>query len=634
MSVRFAFDIIDRMSGPANKINGTLDRMSKALAKADSATAMTKGEKALGRLKTTLEKANFGVRVAFGDKAADTLDRFTKGELKVADKAEIARKGLSMVSGAATVAAGALVAAGAAAGGFAVAGGKLLLDAQKFKEDTAFALQFALGSSEAAAEAMGEVQRVARVLGTNTEGAMAKFRELNSKGFDSKESEILLQFAADLKAMNNGQEVAIDKIADPIKALKKGESLNVGSFAALQDASMSRAKLNDSLAKSLKVNVAGLNEDQATAKINAALAQIPRGQKALDAMFQLAMDAMNEKALGQKAKEYQDSTITGSIDKIKNRWDDLLKSVNSTEAGKSLVKNLQGIAEFLNPTKESGRQIVAILDRMASGASSFITTIKPLGQGFGEGFSKAVGEVGMFLDILGKGQGSTQAFASGLKTIGVAAAEFIVGAALVVGAVGWLVGTIIEAVVTLPDNFRYIGRWMIEGLGEGIDSAKAWLVGKLEALAALLPESVRKLLQIRSPSRVMMRLGEHTAEGLAEGVERGAPRVEESAREMTSAVTRQGAQASGGGGGQRTAIFQEGAVQIVVPATGASPEEMLRLVKEALAQALREIGFETGAATLWAYLSFSPTAAPRTSTRASSPTGTSPFSTATRSPGS
>lgn len=634
MSVRFAFDLIDRMSGPANKINGTLDRMSKALAKADSATAMTKGEKALGRLKTTLEKANFGVRVAFGDKAADTLDRFTKGELKVADKAEIARKGLSMVSGAATVAAGALVAAGAAAGGFAVAGGKLLLDAQRFKETTGAALAFALGSSKAGQEALGEILRISNVLGASSAEAAANFRELTSAGFGDRESKILLQLADDLKAANGGQAVALASIAEPLQALKRNEQLTADSFKGLEAAGMGKDQVYKTLAKQLGVAVQDPNDSNKIKRdVDKALAsQKLRGQKAVDFWSKVNLAALDEKAFGEKAQGFRKSTVTGSIDLIKNKWEALLNAVNTSAAGQVLVDTLQKIAAAIDPGTESGKLLLGTIDRMANAAAGFIATIKPLGEGFGEGFGKALGDVNEFLGLLGKGEGSTQSFASGLRSIGSAAGELVVGAGLVVGAVGWLVGTIIEAVVTLPDNFRYVGKAMIEGLGEGIDSAKAWLVGKLEALAALLPESVRKLLQIRSPSRVMMQIGEHTAEGLAQGVERGAPRVEESAREMTAGVTRQGAQASGGG--QRPSlVLPAGLIQVVVN-TPADVEDLNRRVKEGLISALREMGFELGVTTLWASPSFSPTAARSTSTRGCNPTGTSPSSTATRCPAS
>jgi hypothetical protein len=599
MAVRFAFDLIDRMSAPANKIAGALDKLSKGLAKADASTATTKSEKALARLRTSLDKANFGVRVAFGDKAADTLAKFTQGELKAADKAEIVRKGLGLVGGAATAAAGALVAAGAAALGFAAAGSKLLLGAMQFRETTQAALRFSLGSAKAGQEAFGEILRISNVLGASSAEAAGNFRELTAAGFGDRESKILLQLADDLKAANGGQAVAIASLAEPLQALKRNEQLTADSFKGLEAAGMGKDQLYKTLAAELKVAIKDPNDtNKIKADVDKAMAsQKLRGQKAVDFWSKVNMRALDVKAFGEKGKEFRDTSVTGSIDKVKNKWESLLAAVNTGDAGKVLVKALQQIAAAIDPSTESGKRLVATLDKMAAAGAKIFEALKPLGEGLGEGFGKALDDVGEFMALMGKGSGSSSAFAGGLKSVGVAMGELIVGAALVVGGLGWLAATIVEAFVTLPDNLRSIGRDMIRGLGEGLDAAKGWLVAKLEGLAALLPESVRKLLQIRSPSRVMMRLGAHTAEGFAQGVERGAPRVEASADALVAPVVRSGAGVTSQGGSRGTVIFQAGAVVISLPpGAPASPEEILRLVEEGIIQALRRAGLELGAA--------------------------------------
>lgn len=634
MAVRFAFDLIDKMSAPANRITGAIDKLSKALAKADATTATTRTEKALARLRGTLDKAGMGVRIAFGDKAADMLQRFTQGELNASDKAEIVRKGLGMISGAAGTAATALGSLGAAALGLGIAGGKLLLDAQRFRDTTLEALKFSLGSSKAGQEAYGEILRISNVLGASSAEAASNFRELTAAGFGDRESKILLQLADDLKAANGGQAVALSSLAEPLQALKRNELLTADSFKGLEAAGMGKDRLYKVLAQQLKVAVKDPNDTNAIKRdVDRALAtQRLRGQKAIDFWAKVNMAALDVEKLGQKGKAFRASTVTGSLDLVKNKWEALLASVNTSSAGQALVSALQRVAGALDPTTESGKQLLATIDRIVDAGARAFEALKPLGEGFGQGFSQALSDVGEALDLFGKGSGSSKDFASALKSIGVAFGEVVVGAGVVIGGVTWLVATIVEAIATLPENFRFVGREMMRGLGEGLDSAKDWLVSKLEGLAALLPESVRKLLQIRSPSRVMMQIGAHTAEGLAAGIEGGERQVERSAESLAVSAVRGGAQPTGQGGGQRpTLVLPPGMIQITVTG-GADLDEIKRQVQEGLLLALREMGFELGVTTLWASLSSSRAPAPSSIRRVSARIGTRPSSTAPRCP--
>lgn len=63
-----------------------------------------------------------------------------------------------------------------------------------------------------------------------------------------------------------------------------------------------------------------------------------------------------------------------------------------------------------------------------------------------------------------------------------------------------------------------IGRQIVDGLAAGIRGAGHLVVDAAKALAGLLPDWVKRVLDIRSPSRVFRRIGGHVIDGWAEGM--------------------------------------------------------------------------------------------------------------------
>jgi hypothetical protein len=532
------------------------------------------------------------------------LDRFTKGELKVADKAEIVRagmgaagKGLGMVAGAAMATTTALLAVAGAAVGAGAAGAKLLLDAQKFRETTSYALRFTLGSSKAAADTLGDINRIANLMGTSAQDAAGKFRELNAAGFSDRESKILLQFAADLKAVNGGQEVAIGAISEPLAALKRNEVLTADSFKALEAAGMSRAAVYKNLADQLGVKILDpLDTNKIQRDVDRALAQRQlRGQKAVDFWGKVTLAGVGEKQLGEKAKEFQDTTIIGALDKVKNRFDALVAGINATPLAGRLLAILNRVADALDVSKGSGQQILATFDALVGGAADLWDALAPLvdafASGFGEGFSEAYQTVSEVIGLLGGGKGTAAGFADALRLIGTAFGYIVVGAAAGLGAIAFIEAKLAGIAAFVVGAAGSIGVAVIEGITGGLDRAKGKLVARLEALAQLLPDAVRKLLKIESPSKVMMQLGAYSAEGFAEGVEGGGPRVAGAAgKGIASPVVRATVVApkpARPGGSIGT---------IEINIIGGAPAETAAAVREELQRLLAEVGLEVGGA--------------------------------------
>ncbi|WP_342550959.1 phage tail tape measure protein [Lysinibacillus sp. FSL M8-0216] len=74
-------------------------------------------------------------------------------------------------------------------------------------------------------------------------------------------------------------------------------------------------------------------------------------------------------------------------------------------------------------------------------------------------------------------------------------------------------------------NLVQIGKDIINGLAKGIGDMKDAVKKKIEDIAKSIPEWAKKILDIRSPSRVMRQIGLWTGEGLVIGLNESSPKV-------------------------------------------------------------------------------------------------------------
>lgn len=96
-----------------------------------------------------------------------------------------------------------------------------------------------------------------------------------------------------------------------------------------------------------------------------------------------------------------------------------------------------------------------------------------------------------------------QAFASGWEWIKTNAS----------GAFNWF--------LTLPGRFMTLGSQIMQGLVSGIKNGMGWVRSAISGVGDMLPEWLRKKLDINSPSRVFASIGGFTMEGLQQGITGG-----------------------------------------------------------------------------------------------------------------
>lgn len=98
---------------------------------------------------------------------------------------------------------------------------------------------------------------------------------------------------------------------------------------------------------------------------------------------------------------------------------------------------------------------------------------------------------------------------------------------------------ICKAIFDVFTAFRWldIGSQIVEGLWKGLTSGWTALVKKVGGLAQQLPDIVKRVLGIHSPSKVFDEIGVNTCKGLAQGLSKGTARVKHAAKTVVASVT-------------------------------------------------------------------------------------------------
>ena len=107
---------------------------------------------------------------------------------------------------------------------------------------------------------------------------------------------------------------------------------------------------------------------------------------------------------------------------------------------------------------------------------------------------------------------------------------------------------ICKAIFDVFTAFRWldIGSQIVTGLWNGLKSGWTGLISKVQGLAQQLPDIVKKVLGIHSPSRVFSEIGIQTCAGLAQGMTLGNAKVKKAASEVLASVTETATQITDG----------------------------------------------------------------------------------------
>lgn len=232
---------------------------------------------------------------------------------------------------------------------------------------------------------------------------------------------------------------------------------------------------------------------------------------------------------GQVKKTYE-STLKFS-DKLK-----ILKNrvmLAAEPIGVELLNAFESVFPYLESGAKFVGQLATKFANLPSPAKKTILVIAGLAAAIGPALL-AVGAIASGISGIAA---AVAVAAPAIAMLGAASGPVAVAA---IGFIAWY-----KAIKTVIDNWDFlrehfsnvaqsiadVGRSIMTGLWEGVESKIDWLKAKFTAIGEMIPDTIKKVLDIQSPSKVMAEIGGQAAAGLAEGWGAG---LEEMAYYMTT----------------------------------------------------------------------------------------------------
>lgn len=96
---------------------------------------------------------------------------------------------------------------------------------------------------------------------------------------------------------------------------------------------------------------------------------------------------------------------------------------------------------------------------------------------------------------------------------------------------------IISAFTEIPGKLADVGQSIMRGLADGIQAGIRWVRDKIAQVTAMIPDTVKSILGISSPSKVMAGIGRNVVDGLASGIRSALPTLARSMSGVAATVT-------------------------------------------------------------------------------------------------
>jgi hypothetical protein len=179
--------------------------------------------------------------------------------------------------------------------------------------------------------------------------------------------------------------------------------------------------------------------------------------------------------------------------------------------------------------------------------------------------------------------------AAAIGFVGLTMALALVPLAALVGALYGL-GKVALAVYNFFAELDWaaLGRSIVDGIVGGIKGAARWVWDAMKGLASSATTAFKKALGIASPSKEFQRLGLTLPQGVASGVDAGAPQVDAAVSDMVDVP-------EGGGRAALGAATSVSVGEVHIHTTAASGEDIARDLKRELERILRGVAVSMGA---------------------------------------
>jgi hypothetical protein len=591
--------MIQFIVGLEDRVSGVAGRMSKSLTTAaERTTYLTSTVKSLEK---QMLKANALGNTEKVQQLAQQHGMLSSALEKSGGGASSLTKGISGLSAELGPAIAIVAAYTAVLGGLAYAfyeGAKLTLASVAFKREAVGAFTALTGSAKVGKETLGIVRDLAKSLPDTEAALVSRAKGLLAQGLDVSKLKSTLQAASNIAA-GAGEEFAT-------------------KFTALQERITTTGKFKF---KGLALKGTGINEKDLAAQLGlpspAALdAALKAGTISIDRGL-AAMNAAASKKFGGLAME-KISTTEGFSNKLHDSLGHLFEDIDT----KPFFEGLRGILHLFDASTGTGKVLKTVINSIFGGAFArsggillsvkhgiqdiviaglkLYIALKPAISSIKSLWKSAKESKNLKLALIGVA-GLVGAFAAAVLIAGgimIGLGAIVAGvAALIVLGIGWVAAKIVMFGVFIGKN---LGKWghtakdaaanFINGIIDGINKGIAAVKSAVNKLAGALPKALADKLEIHSPSRVMMRLGEQTGEGYAQGVEKKGGRASTAVTSLASSAQSGASGGERGGGKSLSITVEKGAIVV----QGGGGETLLELTETGLARLLERLALKEG----------------------------------------
>lgn len=469
--------------------------------------------------------------------------------------------------------------------------GEAVLQARLMRERTTFGLTLLTGSRGAASAVMEEARELSEFLGTDLHETVAGIQDLMVRGFSQRASTSIFQAMADLRAISP-RPVDTSRILLAIGQIQQAGRLQGDELNQLAESGLPLDAIRRRMAANLNTTVSELRSLQSAGRISS------------DVAIRSIMEGISDVTggpLGEAGREFS-FTLPGMLDRLRQTPTRVFDAIAARSDGafgrvNEMLRELLGLLD----TNSAGFQRiievgVAGFDMLVEGLRTAWEFGRVFFEGLAEGFGADPGATGAdalseVREALVSLRSNPEALRS-IRMIGEAFAAAAITAGVLLRAIAPIViafhaayyqgaatvARISAKFVEMQINAFSWGRDMIAGLVSGIQSGLEMLRSAVATVANTVTGGIAGALEIHSPSRVMMELGEMTGAGFVAGLTASMPElggVAAPAPELGPGASAAAA-AAGGAGGMQVNLNIEVSVQGGDPNAGEAIADQIR----------------------------------------------------------
>lgn len=349
-----------------------------------------------------------------------------------------------------------------------------------------------------------------------------------------KNEQKLKEFDSEISALTAGQKAKeklqseIDKAKSRIKTINKKKNQTAADKKELKELKANITKWQNKIKKQYSKNYKQLIQDQNVYKASY--------QEASAKMLSEYQDALNEYQM--KAQALIDSTINGITDKYTQRYDELIGKQDSlisklkeagdlfevSGAGVMTVNDLKAQTKAITDYTSKLQKIKAkvsseLFDQIVSydmdQGSAFLDRILAMSANDLNAYNKAYTEKMQAAQKAGE-----NIYSADLKKVSSDYQK-----------------ELNAAFAKIPGQLAQLGKEAMKGFVNGLTQNTDYMNKNIKTFVKAMVANFKKQLKIKSPSRVMMEIGEYTFEGFADPLRDGIKTVRGIIKDMASEVS-------------------------------------------------------------------------------------------------